>query len=490
MTMSTGYTLAIDQGTHSTRAVIFDESGHVLAQDAKRISIHRFDPDRVEQDGEEILASVRTVIESVLNHSGIQPALVKQAGLASQRSSVIAWDRNSGQALSPVLSWQDQRSSAWLAQFAQFAPEIRKRTGLRLSPSYGAGKIHWLLANMPEVKNARNSSSLMIGPLVSYLIYHLVGNGEYLVDEVNASRTMLWNLNERQWDPWILDQFGIEKSLLPSAVPVCFNYGNLRDTAIALTAVNGDQSAALYANGNPDPDKLLVNIGTGAFVLLPLTRDKFLQLPESFPVLKGLSMSGVGEDQYYVEGTVNGAGAAIAWIEQHKAIQVNPETLKDWFGSVISPPLFVNTVGGLGTPWCQAGPEPVFVGHEIDDIEASSAYLSVIESILFLIQLNIDLVRPANSNIKGINLSGGVSRMDEFCQRLANLSCYRVFRANDPEATARGIAWQSAGCPDFWHSVAGEYFEPVTDQPLLQRYAEFRRIMQQLTVNKNVQDNF
>ena len=201
-------------------------------------------------------------------------------------------------------------------------------------------------------------------------------------------------------------------------------------------------------------------------------------------------MSGAGENQYYVEGTVNGAGAAISWIELHKAIEVNHAMLQDWFASVISPPLFVNTVGGLGTPWCQAGPEPVFVGHQIEEIEASSAYMSVIESILFLIQLNIDLIRPANPNINGINLSGGVSRMGEFCQRLANLSGYRVSRANDPEATARGIAWQSAGCPDFWQSVTGEYFEPVTDQSLLERYREFRRIMDQLTGNKNVQDNF
>ena len=191
-----------------------------------------------------------------------------------------------------------------------------------------------------------------------------------------------------------------------------------------------------------------------------------------------------------MEGTVNGAGAAISWIELHKAIEVNHATLQDWFASVISPPLFVNTVGGLGTPWCQAGPEPVFVGHQIEEIEASSAYMSVIESILFLIQLNIDLIRPANPNINGINLSGGVSRMDGFCQRPANLSRYRVFRANDPEATARGIAWQSAGCPDDWQSETGEYFEPARNESLSRRYREFSRIMDQISGNEVVQDNF
>ncbi|TNF99424.1 MAG: hypothetical protein EP297_05630 [Gammaproteobacteria bacterium] len=480
MIMPAFYTLAIDQGTHSTRAVVFDETGHIIAQEAMNVSLHTFGSDKVEQDAEEILASMMSVIQSVLDHSDVDPALIKQAGLAVQRSSMVAWNRHTGEALSSVLSWQDQRSAAWSLQFTEEALAIRRRTGLRLSPYYGAGKMHWLLSNNPDVNRARQADSLIIGPLASYLLYHLLETREAVVDEVNASRTLLWNLYERQWDPWLFELFGLDKSLLPQCLPVCSEYGYLRDYHIPLTAVNGDQSAAIYANGNPDPNKLVINIGTGAFVLLPLPEKAIRDLPETYPLLKGISMSGATYAEYFLEGTINGAGSALSWIKQQKAIDVDDDVLSGWFESVKASPMFVNTVGGLGTPWCWTGPEPAFLDRSIEDIAPSSAFISVIESIVFLVQLNIDLFKGVNADINGIMLSGGVSSMDGLCQRLANLSGYRVFRSDDMEATARGIAWQSANCPNIWQAAAGKYFEPEQDDLLRNRYEHFRQVMSQL----------
>ena len=465
--------LTIDQGTHSTRAIIFDGKGRVVSMARQAVSLDRKSRREVEQSADEIRQSMLTVIDKVLGDPDINGEQIVAAGLATQRSSVLAWDRATGRALSPVLSWQDQRVADTLLSLSNDDPLIREKTGLRLSPHYGAGKLQWLVKHVPAVEAALAKGSLVMGPLAAYLLHHLTDSPDELVDDANASRTLLWNLKQRSWDDSLLELFQIPAQSLPTCVPICSHYGYTRQGNIPLRAVNGDQTAALYVQGKPSTNTILVNIGTGAFVLL--ATDDPTRRPEG--LLAGISLSNKDTAHYYIEGTVNGAAAAVKWAAKKFLIDDVKQQLPGWLQDTPSPPLFMNTVGGLGAPWWMPGPEPHFSDTNITPAEA---VVAVIESIVFLLQANIDLMQLHNPGVDKIRTSGGLSNLDSLCQKLANLSGLLVERPVQTEATARGIAWQAGGCQGDWDNAApGKSFIPQTDTALAQRYARFSEKLKQ-----------
>ena len=437
------------------------------------ITLNRKSRREVEQSADEIRQSMLTVIDKVLGDPDINGEQIVAAGLATQRSSVLAWDRATGMALSPVLSWQDRRVADTLLTLSADDRLIREKTGLQLSPHYGAGKLQWLIKHVPEVEAALANGSLVMGPLAAYLLHHLTDSPDELVDDANASRTLLWNLKQRNWDDSLLELFQIPAESLPACVPICSHYGHTRQGNIPLLAVNGDQTAALYAQGKPSANTILVNIGTGAFVLL--ATDEPTRRPEG--LLAGISLSDKDTAHYYIEGTVNGAAAAVKWAAKKLSIDDVKQQLPDWLEDTPSPPLFMNTVGGLGAPWWIPGPEPHFSDT---NITAAEAMVAVIESIVFLLQANIDLMQLHNPGVDKIRTSGGLSNLDGLCQKLANLSGLHVERPVQTEATARGIAWQAAGCQGDWDNVApGKTFTPQTDTALAQRYSRFSEKLKQ-----------
>ncbi len=438
------------------------------------VSLDRKSRREVEQSADEIRQSMLTVVAEVLSDPAINTQQITAAGLATQRSSVLAWDRETGMALSPVLSWQDRRVADALLTLAEDEPLIREKTGLQLSPHYGAGKLQWLLRHVPEVKTAQANGTLVMGPLAAYLLHHLTDSPDELIDDANASRTLLWNLQQRNWDDSLLELFQISEQSLPACVPICSHYGHTRQGNIPLRAVNGDQTAALYAQGKPSANTILVNIGTGAFVLLPT--DEPTRRAEG--LLAGISSSDKDTAHYYIEGTVNGGASAITWAAKKLSIDDVELQLPRWLEGMQSPPLFMNTVGGLGSPWWMPGPEPCFSDTHITSAEAMVA---VIESILFLLQANIELMQLHNPGVDKIRISGGLSNLDGLCQKLANLSGLDVERPVQTEATARGIAWQAAACPVDWDNTdPGKSFIPQTDAELGKRYSMFTGKLQQL----------
>ena len=437
------------------------------------ITLNRKSRREVEQSADEIRQSMLTVIDKVLGDPDINGEQIVAAGLATQRSSVLAWDRATGMALSQVLSWQDRRVADTLLTLSADDRLIREKTGLQLSPHYGAGKLQWLIKHVPEVEAALANGSLVMGPLAAYLLHHLTDSPDELVDDANASRTLLWNLKQRNWDDSLLELFQIPAESLPACVPICSHYGHTRQGNIPLLAVNGDQTAALYAQGKPSANTILVNIGTGAFVLL--ATDEPTRRPEG--LLAGISLSDKESAHYYIEGTVNGAAAAVKWAAKKLSIDDVKQQLPDWLEDTPSPPLFMNTVGGLGAPWWIPGPEPHFSDT---NITAAEAMVAVIESIVFLLQANIDLMQLHNPGVDKIRTSGGLSNLDGLCQKLANLSGLLVERPVQTEATARGIAWQAAGCQGDWDNAApGKLFTPQTDTALAQRYSRFSEKLKQ-----------
>lgn len=472
------YILAIDQGTRSSRAILFDSRGTQVALARREIGLDRIDHHRVEQDGSEILTSLHEVIAEVLDSADEERISV--AGLATQRSSVIAWNRETGEALSPVISWQDRREHAWLKTLAGKSADIHRITGLPLTAHYGASKLRWLLHHNQSVMNGASDGTLAMGPLAAFIVANLTGSRPAAVDHANASRTQLWNLRQAEWDSKLLELFGVPKRCLPATRPIRSAYGELTPYGIPLNAVNGDQTAALHADCEIDPDTVLVNLGSGGFVLKPTGN----QLVMHDALLSGLCDSNNGERSYLLEGTVNGAGAALRWARDQYGLDTSADAVSEALELCRDPQqLFINSVGGLGSPWWINGPAPCWLSLEGEPVslpDQTDAIASLIESILFLVMRNLALLLGITPGIRHIRISGGLSNQDLLCQKLANLSGLRIERTNQPEATARGIAWLAAGKPSSWVRTPSERFYPEEDLPLQQRYRAFIHLLEKL----------
>ncbi|MFO1009008.1 MAG: FGGY family carbohydrate kinase [Planctomycetota bacterium] len=430
--------LALDQGGQSSRALVFDARGNVVAKAARAVGEHRASDDRVEQDGEELVRSLQECVDEVARALGKAVARVRAAGLATQRSSIACWDRASGAALGPVLSWQDRRAAAALEPARSREAWIVERTGLRLSPHYGATKLAWCLENEPLVRAARARNTLALGPLASFLVHRLAQERPFVADPANASRTLLWNLARGDWDDELCALFGVPRALLPECVPTRGEFGTLAVGAerVPLTLVNGDQSCALFAGGAPDADALYANFGTGAFLQRPVSGDA--------PAIDGLLRSVVLGERAgrtcVVEGTINGAGSALAHHARELGVAEWERALDPWLRDVRDPPLFLNGHSGLAAPFWRSDFRSRFVA-DARSAGAPEALVAVAESIAFLACSIVERMDTALPRARRVLASGGLAQSDAFVQLLADMLALDVERRDEPEATARGLAW-------------------------------------------------
>jgi len=465
--------LALDQGSHASRAVLFDITGVQLAEAHVPVATRREGSDRVEQDPEELVRSLRLAVEDAFESAPAAGRSIVAAGLATQRSTIVGWERTTGRALTPAISWQDRRNAGWLRQLQSVETRIRSITGLPLSPHYGASKLRWCLDHLPAVQQAAGRSELALGPLSSYLIGRLLDAGPCIADPANASRTQLFDPAILDWSEELLRLFGVPRSALPDCVPTRHGYGVLSLAAggIPLAACTGDQSAAAFAFGRPDPAVALVNIGTGAFVQRAITDGAVLPAG----ILRSVLYADGSAVLLSHEGTVNGAAAAVDWLRDHVAIDLDRALVRlpATPPAAAEPPLFMNGVGGLGAPFWRADFPTEFVGQGDDD----ARLLAVLESIAFLLQVNLESMRRA-APLAGIRVSGGLARCDYLCRCLASLSGLTVERHAVTEATARGVAFLAAGLPSGWRTVAVERtFAPDGDAILTARYGRWRTEM-------------
>ncbi len=468
--------LAIDQGTHASRAVILDGHGNVISTGSKEVGLVRPHPDWAEQDGEEMVSSIYAATLKAFSEIGDRSRDVVAVGLASQRASCTCWDARGGRALTPIFSWQDRRAHAWLRQFEPQAEKIHRKSGLFLSAHYGASKLRWALDNVPAVREAKESERLCWGPQASFLVYRLTAGNAMYADPQCAARTQLWNIHTRDWDPELLSIFGVPPGYLPRSVPTCHPFGTMRIEEIAapLVAVNGDQSAAVFAFGRPDEDSAYVNIGTSAFVQRAVT-EKPAYAPRS---LTGIILDDGKTSVYSLEGNVNGAGTALSWLETELGIEGVISRIPEWLDAPGEPPLFLNGIAGLGGPFWK----PDFASRFVGEGDASRKAVAVVESIAFLLQANIDEIGKFVPPARRIRVSGGLSRFDGLCRRLAEVSGLPVHRRDDTEATARGIGYLAAGQPDRWNESAVEdVFTPGSDEALRRRYTRWRALMAEAT---------
>jgi glycerol kinase len=483
------YYLAIDQGTHASRACLFDEAGRMVSEHTKKIQLRQISSTHIEQDANEILDSVREVVAKLLHQLNNQHAVVA-CGIAIQRSSVVAW-QNDGTAISPVLSWQDTRGSQQLVVLRKNESEIQQLSGLPLSAHYGASKLHYLqnktLDNTPNNKKHQNiaTDTLRLSPLISYLLFHILEEHPYIVDHTNAQRTQLFGIADLNWSPRLAELFKVPLQTLADCVPVLNHtdmaHGKLAGTEIPVTAISGDQNAAIFGSGSLTAETALVNFGSGAFVLSLLTHYR-----ASKKLLSTIACSENNTVQYAREATINGAASALMWLEKRHQVNNLWKQLPAWLNEIglneiEQPPVFINSVGGLGSPWWNNSIEPKFIAADNSlnkaktgpaSNELASQAVAVIESIVFMVCINLKIMQSEQA-LSRLRVCGGLSQLDGLCQRLADMSALPVERITLPEATARGIAWLAAGKPDGWSSVETEVFKPAKNAALSERYAMF-----------------
>jgi glycerol kinase len=467
------YSLVLDQGGHSSRALVLDAAGKTLATAQRSVDTVESPGGRVEQDGAAILTGLRECIGEIRHTLGGEAGRIRQAGLAVQRGSVLCWDRVSGEVLSPVLSWRDRRTLGDDLQGLS-ADAVRAATGLRFSPYGGAAKLAWCLKNLPLVSQALAQGRLAMGPLGSFLVHGLLADQPFVVDHSLAQRSLLWSRHDRNWSGKLLTAFGLPRQALPEVSDSRADFGPFRDLPTChLQRLMGDQNAVPWCVGMPQMDDVLINMGTGAFMLRPIGPGQ-----EPGPFQYSLLQSG-REPEFALEASLHGAGAAIAWLESASGQRIQAEDIQASLGRVQNPPLFLNTVDGLGSPWWQSGIEPVFVRQgrviAVADLGIDSAISGLLESLAFLIRVNLDIMESLAGPAHRLVLAGGLSQSRELCQRIATLLDRDVHRLTAVEATAMGLfyhlAEQSSG-----HSAL-ERIPPHSAMSVENRYREWLSIM-------------
>jgi len=441
--------LTLDQGGHASRAIVFAETGQLIAQSFAPIHTHN-NGLHVEHDASTLLHSLQQCLGDIAQQLGADLRHIVAAGMATQRSSIVCWNRYTGVALSPVLSWQDRRQSEWLLQFESQREQIQASTGLVLSPHYGASKLRWCLDHLDAVRTAQADHTLAMGPLSSYLLHGLLTEHPCVVDPANASRTLLWSPATRNWDDRLLTLFGIARSALPTCVPTQHDYGHLllAQQRIPLRICTGDQAAVPFANGPLDTQCVYINAGTGAFALAPASTD----IPNAAPLLRSVLWSDDAAQVHALEGTVNGAGSALSWYAHEFGTDVDAvtTTLNRCVIGTGPLPLFINGVGGIGSPFWLPAIESRFVRTATAQPSATDDIAAIVESIAFLLTANVALMQTHLPGLQRMLIGGGLAQCDYLCECLADLTGLAVQRLAERELTAKGVAFLCAGQPQNW----------------------------------------
>lgn len=472
--------LAIDQGGQSTRIAIYSGNGEQISCYSAACATTHHKPEssayeHIEQNGAEILAGIRACLQKIQQHLGADITRIKAASYAGQGSSLLCWDNQTGEALTPVLSWQDIRGEPYLNNIPLTHQQTQQLTGLRLSPHYGATKMRWCLEHNEKIAQAQKENHLSIGPIVSYIFWHLLGK-QTLVDPGHAQRTLLWNLQHNEWDQSLLDIFKVPRDVLPHCQYHNSHFGNLHlgDHTIPFTASARDQGASLFARGLPESGTCYVNIGTGAFIQ---------RLSENLHAPKGLLVSplwlpenATAKKYYAWEATVNGAAAAISFIQQHTGLAITPQEIDS--ALELNPAgdcYFLNAVGGLSAPYWRTDLQSRFSKN----LSAEEKILAWIESVIFQIVINVQLMNQLGAT-KKIIISGGFSKADAVCQKIADLTKADLHRSDNPDATVQGAACMAAGLPQSWKPLLQEdVFTPQANPELLHRFTKWQSAMQQ-----------
>jgi glycerol kinase len=443
--MARDHLLAIDQGTTSTRAVVYDRRLQPVGQAQDEVLPTYPQSGWVEHDPAALVASVGPQVMKALLDAGLDAGRIAAIGLTNQRETTVLWDRETGGALGPALVWQDRRTAPFCERNRDRRQWIVARTGLVLDPYFSATKIAWLLDNIPDARRRAEAGTLAAGTVDSLLLWHLTGGQRFVTDVTNASRTLLMDLRSLEWAEDLCAFFDVPRKILAEILPssgvvgqTC-GFAGLPD-GIPIAGVAGDQQASLVGQGCLAPGQAKCTFGTGAFLLahtgstvIPSTRGLVTTVAATL---------GDGAPQYALEGSVFVAGAAVQWFRDGlKAVGAAPEI--DRLSLAANPGsgvLFVPALTGLGAPHWEPEARGTIFGLTRATTVADLAR-ATLEGIAFQVAdlvdaMNADLPTP----LADLRVDGGMARSDPFLQFQADLLGLVLRRSPQTESTALGAA--------------------------------------------------
>ena len=450
--------LAIDQGTTSSRAIIYDEQLQPLGQAQVEVPPTYPQPGWVEHDALTLLQSVRTVVGQVLAQTQIRFSSLAAIGITNQRETAVVWDRNTGQPIGPAIVWQDRRTAGFCERHAEHRERLANRTGLVLEPYFSATKFAWLLDHAPGARRKAEAGELAAGTMDSWLAWNLTHGQCHVTDRTNASRTLLMDLRTGQWADDLCEFFGVPPELLPEIRPSRSDFGEMHlgtpgSPARPILAMAGDQQASLFGQGGFGPGQAKCTYGTGAFLLAHTGSSP---VRSSAGLVTTAAATGAGPFAFALEGSVFVAGAAVQWFRDGlQAIGAAPEIDRLYHqGRSESGVLFVPALTGLGAPhWSPAARGTIF-GLTRDTSVADLARATV-EGVAFQVAELLDAMRQdLKTPPSCLKVDGGMARSDPFLQFQADLLGLPIIRSPHTESTALGAALLAGLQAGIWSSDA------------------------------------
>ncbi len=448
------YVLALDQGTTSSRAILFDRGGHIIRTAQQEFPQIYPQPGWVEHDPEAIWQSQITVAQQVV--AGIESSQIAAIGLTNQRETTLIWDRATGQPIANAIVWQCRRTASLCEELKRegFDQRIKAITGLVTDAYFSGTKVAWLLDNIPGARERAEAGELAFGTVDSFLLWRLTNGRLHITDVSNASRTLLFDIRRGEWSEEILLRLNIPRAILPRVVPSSEIYGetNLFGGSIPIAGMAGDQQAATFGQACYDPGLAKQTYGTGCFMLMNTGSDAVGSKNNLLTTI-GWQISG-RDIQYALEGSVFIAGAAVQWLrdelgliksaEETEALAASvPDT-----GGVYVVPAFV----GLGAPYWDAFARGAILGLTRGSGRAQIVR-ATLESVAYQTRDVVDAMRADSSlDLPALRVDGGMVHNDFLMQFQADILGVPVERPAVTETTALGAAYLAGLATNFWHS--------------------------------------
>ncbi|WP_334332162.1 MULTISPECIES: glycerol kinase GlpK [unclassified Companilactobacillus] len=481
--MSNEYIMAIDEGTTSTRAIIFDQKGTKIADAQREFTQYFPEPGWVEHDANEIWNAVQSTIANVFIESGIKPDQIKGIGITNQRETTVVWDKETGLPIYNAIVWQSRQTSDIAEKLAGrgYGEMIHEKTGLLIDPYFSATKIRWILDHVKGAQKRAEDGELLFGTIDSWLLWKLSGGAAHVTDYSNASRTMLFNIHSLEWDKDILRILNIPQAMLPEVRPNSEVYAKTKDyhfygSEVPISGMVGDQQAALFGQMAFEPGMVKNTYGTGAFIVMntgekPQLSDNNLLTTIAY---------GINNRVYYaLEGSIFVAGSAIQWLrDAMNLVDSAPESEAAALASNDQDEVYVvPAFTGLGAPYWDADARGAVFGltrgtTKNDFIKAtlqSLAYQSrdVIET----------MKKDTGIDIPTLKVDGGAANNRYLMQFQADILQTPVQRAKDLETTALGAAFLAGLAVGYWDNledIKQQYATGATFEPDMEKdHADF-----------------
>ncbi|MBF0579797.1 glycerol kinase GlpK [Erysipelotrichaceae bacterium RD49] len=480
------YIMAIDHGTTSTRAILFDHDCHIAGVSQREGSVEYPAPGWVEQDAVSIWLDTMAVTAAVLNNTGILPDQVQAIGISNQRETTVLWDKNTGLPIYKAIVWQSRQTSDICDRWREQGLEdmIREKTGLRIDPYFSASKIVWMLENVPQAREKAEKGELLFGNMDSWLVWKLTGGERHITDATNASRTLLYNIETGEWDDELLKAFNIPKSILPEVVPTSQNYGSTARYAffgaqVPICSVVGDQQAALFGQLCLEKGMAKNTYGTGGFLLMNTGHDI---VRSKNGLLSTIAWQIGDEVTYALEGSIFVSGSVMKWMRdelhlfqdvgQTEEMALNAGTT----AGVFLVPAFV----GLGAPYWDDKAKATIVGLTLGT-NRDHLVRAAIESMAYQAKEVLDAMeQDSGINISKLKVDGGAAANNFLLQFQSDLCQIPVDRFKVNELTALGAAFLAGLAIGFWtwedlKIEVGRTFEPErSPEEMAERYRAWK----------------